>query len=822
MLHDSQCSLSITWLWRTALLICLWLNVTTSYLRAAANDSLRRVIQTTTTKDTNHISALLALALNYNTLSYDTTKKYAIASLNAARSIGWEIGIARAERVIGFAAQRRGFFGEAIQNYTDAIAKFEANDDYSGLGESYNGLGIIMFEQGNYLKSIEYYNRAANYFAQAKNFARVVAPYLNIAYSFLQMNNMRDSAMIYNQRAFIYSKQYNAGGIPFYLINNAIIALDAGNLRMARTLTDSALNHPTASTNVIVLTRAYYFLGLLSLRQDKYDSALAYYHKGLEIAKSSRFLYRIQDGYNYLAEAYRSKKDFARAYTYRDSAVILHDSLLNARTVGQIESLQSTLQQAKITILEEEQKVDAALRNGLIAVVAMVLVLVGFMVYANHQRKKTNEILVEQKAALESANTKLSLLNYQLTEANNYKMRLMSIVAHDLKNPLGGIQLSTEMIQVYLRKGEANINTLMTNTDAILQSVQRMKRFISDMLDMTAAESRNMELHPARFEVCAMILDTIRDFALIARKKKQMIVADLPLHCFVVADHDRLKQVMENIISNALKYSPTNTQIHVIVNISSDNHFICRILDQGPGFKPEDFQRLFLSFQKLSARPTGGESSTGIGLTIAKQITELHGGTITAQNRTDTSNGAEFTLHIPSTEISIAPQRYTTIIPDASLPSMSDSIDTHQSTHSDELSTPHYLNHNMVEHESSSLDDVLAYSKNNHNHDTANKNDHEDINEHAIFAKAEHLAHTLMDMSNHLPAESRGLILDLIDALFFQEYERCLELIRQLLAYDQLSQENIATLREFETIITERQLPILLQATNQIALRITP
>jgi signal transduction histidine kinase len=111
-----------------------------------------------------------------------------------------------------------------------------------------------------------------------------------------------------------------------------------------------------------------------------------------------------------------------------------------------------------------------------------------------------------------------------------------------------------------------------------------------------------------------------------------------------------MREAIDNLISNAIKYSPIGGQITVVVSHDKNNTVI-RIADQGAGLSPEDLGRLFGRFQRLSAKPTAGESSTGLGLSIVKRIIDMHGGQVTADSA-GPGQGSTFTVVLPATEVS--------------------------------------------------------------------------------------------------------------------------------------------------------------------------
>jgi signal transduction histidine kinase len=131
----------------------------------------------------------------------------------------------------------------------------------------------------------------------------------------------------------------------------------------------------------------------------------------------------------------------------------------------------------------------------------------------------------------------------------------------------------------------------------------------------------------------------------LAERKDQTIrLTGLP-RLSITADQERLREAIDNLIGNAVKYNPIGGDIEVAISLE-DGQAVCTVRDRGPGLSPEDLGRLFGRFQRLSAKPTAGEGSTGLGLSIVKRIAELHGGRVTADSA-GPGQGASFALLLP-------------------------------------------------------------------------------------------------------------------------------------------------------------------------------
>ncbi|NTV46246.1 MAG: hypothetical protein HGB11_06925, partial [Chlorobiales bacterium] len=245
--------------------------------------------------------------------------------------------------------------------------------------------------------------------------------------------------------------------------------------------------------------------------------------------------------------------------------------------------------------------------------------------------ERTTEI-VKQKDQLEKSNN-------ELQELNKIKTEFLSIAAHDLKNPLQSILGFAHLI----KEEKQNSENIPMMADAIYRSSKRMVDLIKDLLETSAIEGQNISLSKVMIDLGSLTRIASDAFEPQAKLKSQHLKFSIEDGCKVYADGDRLGEVMDNLISNAIKYSPEGKSIEICVrkirvdsdsekNQSAQERVRFEVKDEGQGLTKEDQEKLFGKFQRLSARPTGGESSTGLGLSIARQLVELQGGKIWAES----------------------------------------------------------------------------------------------------------------------------------------------------------------------------------------------
>lgn len=231
-------------------------------------------------------------------------------------------------------------------------------------------------------------------------------------------------------------------------------------------------------------------------------------------------------------------------------------------------------------------------------------------------------------------------------QANRFKSDLVNIVAHDLKNPLTTIVGMSHL----LREEDFSPETVKESAVAISGSAEQMVRLITDFLSVEAMEQGKITLNKAPLNLSDLTGYVIGTNRYLAERKQQSITTAFCAEneCTVTGDHDRLYQSIENVLSNAIKYSPVGSPISVTVERAGAAVRVS-VKDQGAGLSDEDQKKLFGKFQKLSPRPTANESSNGLGLSIAKQIIELHGGRIWAESQL--GRGSTFIIELPAAAV---------------------------------------------------------------------------------------------------------------------------------------------------------------------------
>ncbi|HEY8381773.1 MAG TPA: DUF3369 domain-containing protein [Microvirga sp.] len=262
------------------------------------------------------------------------------------------------------------------------------------------------------------------------------------------------------------------------------------------------------------------------------------------------------------------------------------------------------------------------------------------------------ERVMQRTSELHRANQRLSSQRASLQKVNHFKSEMLGTVAHDLKNPLGVILGRAEILTDLLEVQPTPVEPMRTQLIHIRDSAKRLTGMVDDLMVHAVNDVLDISIRRDPLDCAALAAEVVEANRLNAERKGQTIGLGGARHLRLSGDPERLREAIDNLVSNAIKYSPIGADITVCVDVDR-TEAVVRVKDHGPGLSPEDLARVFGRFQRLSAKPTGGEGSTGLGLSIVKRIAELHGGRVTAESA-GAGLGSTFSIHLPLRPVEVA------------------------------------------------------------------------------------------------------------------------------------------------------------------------
>jgi signal transduction histidine kinase len=258
-------------------------------------------------------------------------------------------------------------------------------------------------------------------------------------------------------------------------------------------------------------------------------------------------------------------------------------------------------------------------------------------------RQHLEEKVVERTYELQQKNEVLVNLNQQLTLLNQEKNEFLGIAAHDLKNPLSSIQSLANLIRISFE--DFPKQKVLEFARMIEVSAHKMFALIKNLLDVNVIESGRMNLLVDAYNILPLLQTVVNDYIEPANAKNITLQFQLTEGEYkTLVDESATLQVLDNLISNAVKYSPRGKNIFVRI-LKTSNAVRCEIQDEGPGLSERDIQKLFGKFVRVAPRPTGEEHSTGLGLFIVKKLVDAMKGKVWCESQL--GKGTTFIVEFP-------------------------------------------------------------------------------------------------------------------------------------------------------------------------------
>ena len=276
-----------------------------------------------------------------------------------------------------------------------------------------------------------------------------------------------------------------------------------------------------------------------------------------------------------------------------------------------------------------------------VLLVILAAAILFFLLLYLHNRRLTVELQERRRiqAELESAHARLALISEQ-------KTALLRMVAHDIRSPLTGMLLATDWAALTNQGDEKTLREIMAGFRSTTQQLQRL---VNDLVDAQTSEDGHRIYNWETLQIKPLLEEVVFTHAEAARRKQVRVSVNTMTDELVLnTDAAALRQVVDNLITNALKFTRQNSEVRVSARWAGGMMRL-EFQDQGPGIKPEDCERIFLRYGRGAALPTGGEKSTGLGLWIVESLVIGLQGRVYCESQL--TKGATFIVELPKTPL---------------------------------------------------------------------------------------------------------------------------------------------------------------------------
>jgi signal transduction histidine kinase len=636
-------------------------------------DSLERAIQSPL-GDSERVMLLCEMVWEVYAVDGQRTKRYAEEASALAERIQSARCMAQAAWAMGLYYYQQNLYDRAMQKFVESTQSFERLGLAKDAGRCYTSIGNIHLRNAQYEKALSYYARAMEIAERFHDTLRIAINLSTRAQVFRKHYQDYNRAIADLQKAIVLFSA--VGNLLRVGGNHSIIGdvlADQGDYVQALKQYHRALELRRQLTDNLGQTET--LMGIAecynALRRPR--EALPYIEEAVRLARQIGSIHIAAATHQTLAETLAALGQYREAYRYRAMAAQFSDTVFSKQRSEAIAEMQARyeLDHKNAQLREQQQEVERQrfLRNVFVGG-ALILGLVALWMWwlyrgkyrAEREARTQHERAEAQATELLYTNQALEASNQRLREFDTEKNEFLGIVVHDLKNPLASILLSVDLQIRSFRSG--NYEKVEEYADTVRATIERMMGIISNLLDLNRIERGGwaMNIRAVELELVDAVVEMYR-----SRAAQKHICLHLQhtidsTSCssstpMLLADYEATRHVLDNLLSNAVKYSPSGKNIWVHVSsIYADDDDInqttnagrirIEIRDEGPGLSAEDKQKLFGKFARLSARPTAGEHSTGLGLSIVKKLVEAMNGRVWCES--ELGNGATFIVELPS------------------------------------------------------------------------------------------------------------------------------------------------------------------------------
>jgi signal transduction histidine kinase len=656
-------------------------------------DSLKKLLSFNKGKE--RFSLLNDIGFAYR-LSYpDSTIYYCNLAYDLGKELGFDKELSKPLSFIGLASAYKGDYKTSFDFHLRAIEVAEQQNDSLQLAYCYNNFGRLFFDQGDLTRAYDNLIKALNIFEAIQDPAGLAYVYRSLSNIYKSQNDFpkalemslkayalrksvgepRGLLSALSELGLVHSEMKNKAGaercfeqadsiaqrisdfisVAELRIGWAEFLANNDDVEKARSLAQQAYRTVVETSNNRLMPRANLLMGQVHYKLAENKDAISFLEKVVDNTGEAHLDLQ-RDAHFYLSKIYEKLGKQAEATRYTNKYLVLKESLVSVELARQIEKLQFQLEiekkerenellkanEARSESIIQQQKLE---NITLLAVAAFVSALFFMQWRNNKKRKETSDKLARQNEEIAMQreenilqNERLAKRNLELSDLNHEKDTLMNIVAHDLKSPLNRIKGLADLIEM---EGELS-ETQKKYVVLIRDSTRSGLDLINDLLDVNSLDV-NREPNYSTFDLHAFVVDrmgTFRHYAS-AKEIELKIIGD---HADVSLDQDYLARVLDNLISNAIKFSPRNSRV-ILKTSHDEGRFSISVKDEGQGFTETDRKYLYQKFRKLSARPTAGESSNGLGLAIVKILVDRMGGEV--ELKSEPGHGSEFVVRFP-------------------------------------------------------------------------------------------------------------------------------------------------------------------------------
>lgn len=538
-----------------------------------------------------------------------------------------------------------------VDHYEQALQIAEEEGKHGDAAGICGKVAYIYWNSRNFEEAISYFEQSITHNQKVGNTNGVKSTYYNLGLVRIDNEEYEQALDAFNKGISLAKELNQKNYVLSGLINAASVSQSLGRNQDAIDLATEALSIAQELEDINLTKRCYGILYECYQAVGNSEKSIEYFDLYSTV---DRFL-RDEQAKKIQSESQQQVAQIANEKAKTDRELVssnqrlqvAQDSLIRAREIAERQRLQLKLNELTLREQQAQLEKERLLRTGLIVIIGLTLTFLIILYVQYTQKKKKNVLLAEQnhqisqqKEEIQKQGKNLSIKNEELSAVNKEKNLMMSMVAHDLKKPINDLTSLSQILEQYRDKLPEDFNHLVS---VLKKSSSGYRDMVHKILDAGAIESRKLNVVQEKLNIRDVLEDNAQSQGLIAAEKSiSFDLGNIPDNSFVKGDRIYLTQAIENVLYNAVKYSPKGSTIELGAVASNGKSYEIFVKDHGPGITKEDQKYLFETFKPLK---NGDIESTGLGLSISKKYIEAMSGDIRCESTE--GEGTTFFMELP-------------------------------------------------------------------------------------------------------------------------------------------------------------------------------